>query len=89
MLIAAGGPILAVLNFVNSAATTPLALGVLTKGGRIIQVGAMGGELNLSLVGLAFKAGSSARGRQTRARLPGHRAFDTDQNLKCFYWHEF
>jgi propanol-preferring alcohol dehydrogenase len=56
MLTAAGGPILAVLNFVNSAATVPLALGVLTKGGRIIQVGVMGGELNLSPVGLVFKA---------------------------------
>ena len=47
MLIAAGGPILAVLNFVNSAATAPLALGVLTKGGRIIQVGVKDGELGL------------------------------------------
>ena len=56
ILAAAGGPVLAVLDFVNSSTTAQLALGVLAKGGKMVQVGVMGGELNLSLVGLIFKA---------------------------------
>jgi alcohol dehydrogenase, propanol-preferring len=56
VLAAVGGPVLAVLDFVNSSITAQLALGVLAKGGKMVQVGVMGGELNLSLVGLIFKA---------------------------------
>jgi propanol-preferring alcohol dehydrogenase len=56
VLAAASGPVLAVLDFVNSSTTAQLALGVLAKGGKMVQVGVMGGELNLSLVGLIFKA---------------------------------
>lgn len=56
VLAAAGGPILAMIDFVNSSTTAQLAFGLLAKGGKMVQVGVMGGELNLSLVGLIFKA---------------------------------
>lgn len=56
VLTAAGGPVLAVIDFVNGSKTAALAFGVLAKGGKMVQVGVMGGELNLSLVGLIFKA---------------------------------
>ena len=56
VLDAAGGPVLAVIDFVNGSRTAELAFGVLAKGGKMVQVGVMGGELNLSLVGLIFKA---------------------------------
>jgi propanol-preferring alcohol dehydrogenase len=41
---------------VNGSKTAALAFGVLAKGGKMVQVGVMGGELNLSLVGMIFKA---------------------------------
>jgi alcohol dehydrogenase, propanol-preferring len=53
---AAGGPVQAVLDFVNSSTTAQPALGMLAKGGKMVQVGVMGGELKPSLVGLIFKA---------------------------------
>jgi alcohol dehydrogenase/propanol-preferring alcohol dehydrogenase len=53
---AAGGPVLAVLDFVNGSATARLAMDVLAKGGKMVQVGVFGGELTLSLIGLIFRA---------------------------------
>ena len=56
VLSAAGGPVLGIIDFVNGSKTAALAFGVLAKGGKMVQVGVMGGELNLSLVGMIFKA---------------------------------
>ncbi|EXJ75359.1 uncharacterized protein A1O5_02055 [Cladophialophora psammophila CBS 110553] len=53
---AAGGPIYGILDFVNNSATALLAMNLLGKGGRMVQVGVLGGELKLSLVGMIFKA---------------------------------
>ena len=51
---AAGGPVLAVLDFVNSSETAELGLSALAKGGKLILVGYAGGELTLSLAGMMF-----------------------------------
>lgn len=56
VLSAAGGPVLAVIDFVNGSATAALAFGVLAKGGKMVQVGVMGGQLELPLIALIFKA---------------------------------
>ena len=56
ILEAAGGPVPAVLDFVNGSKTSTMAFGLLAKGGKMVCVGVMGGELNLSLVGMVFKA---------------------------------
>jgi alcohol dehydrogenase, propanol-preferring len=53
---ATGGPVLGVIDFVNNSQTAQTGYGLLDKGGRMVQVGVMGGELNLSLVGNIFKA---------------------------------
>jgi alcohol dehydrogenase/propanol-preferring alcohol dehydrogenase len=53
---AAGGPVLAVIDFVNGSATARAALDALAKGGKMVQVGVFGGELNVSLIGLIFRA---------------------------------
>lgn len=50
------GPILGTIDFVNNSTTAQMAYDVLAKGGHMVQVGIMGGELSLSLVGLIFKA---------------------------------
>lgn len=52
VLKAAGGPVLAVLDFVNGSQTSTMAYGALAKGGKMVCVGVMGGELNLSLVSM-------------------------------------
>lgn len=56
ILAATGGPVLGVIDFVNNSKTAPLSLAILDKGGKMVQVGVMGGELKVSLVGLIFKA---------------------------------
>jgi alcohol dehydrogenase, propanol-preferring len=53
---AAGGPIYGVLDFVNNKQTAELAFGSLGKGGKMVPVGIAGGEINLSLVMLLFRA---------------------------------
>jgi propanol-preferring alcohol dehydrogenase len=53
---AAGAPVLGTIDFVGSTQTAALTFEVLAKGGKMVQVGIMGGELNLSLVGLILKA---------------------------------
>ncbi|KPI41843.1 NAD-dependent alcohol dehydrogenase [Cyphellophora attinorum] len=56
ILEATGGPVLGVIDFVNNSQTAQTGYSLLDKGGRMVQVGVMGGELNLSLVGNIFKA---------------------------------
>ncbi|EFX06291.1 alcohol dehydrogenase [Grosmannia clavigera kw1407] len=55
ILAATGGPVLAVIDFVNSSATAALVNGLVAKGAKWVQVGVMGGSLELSLVGNIFK----------------------------------
>ncbi|KAK5113353.1 hypothetical protein LTR62_003452 [Meristemomyces frigidus] len=52
----AARPILGTIDFVNNSSTAQLAYDILTKGGHMVQVGIMGGELSLSLVAFIFKA---------------------------------
>lgn len=53
---AAGGPVAAVIDFVNISSTAQSAMDVLMKGGKLILVGVSGGELTLSLAGMVFRA---------------------------------
>ena len=53
---AAGGPVPAVIDFVNSSATARAGFDALGKGGRLILVGVSGGEITLSLAGMVFRA---------------------------------
>lgn len=52
----AGGPVPAVIDFVNSSATAAAGLAALGKGGRLILVGVAGGEVTLSLAGMVFRS---------------------------------
>ena len=47
---AAGGPVPAVIDLVNSSSTVKVALGVLARGGRTVQVGMFGGRLDMPLM---------------------------------------
>jgi alcohol dehydrogenase/propanol-preferring alcohol dehydrogenase len=47
---AAGGPVPAVLDLVNASSTVKVALGVLARGGRTVQVGMFGGRLDMPLM---------------------------------------
>jgi alcohol dehydrogenase, propanol-preferring len=49
---AAGGPVLACIDFVNNPKTGPVAMGILGKGGKWIFVGVMGGSMEIPI----FKA---------------------------------
>ncbi|MFC3124619.1 alcohol dehydrogenase [Pseudoroseomonas globiformis] len=53
---ACGGPVEAVIDLVNGTATARFAFDALVKGGKLIQVGLFGGELNLPLPLMATKA---------------------------------
>ncbi|CAN5419225.1 alcohol dehydrogenase [soil metagenome] len=53
---AAGGPVAAVIDFVNISSTAQSAIDVLMKGGKLILVGVSGGELTMSLAGMVFRA---------------------------------
>jgi alcohol dehydrogenase, propanol-preferring len=55
ILQATNGPVLAVIDFVNSSSTARLVNGLVAKGARWVQVGVMGGSIELSLVGNIFK----------------------------------
>ncbi len=57
-VIAATGPVAAVIDFVGSDATAGLGLSVLPKGGRLVLVGIGGGQLTLSVAGTIFRAHS-------------------------------
>jgi alcohol dehydrogenase/propanol-preferring alcohol dehydrogenase len=53
---AAGGPVLAVVDLVNGTATARFAFDALRKGGKLIQVGLFGGELNVPLPLMPIRA---------------------------------
>jgi alcohol dehydrogenase/propanol-preferring alcohol dehydrogenase len=53
---AAGGPVLAVIDLVNGTATARFAFDALRKGGKLIQVGLFGGELNVPLPLMPIRA---------------------------------
>ena len=53
---ACGGPPMAIIDLVNGTATARLAFATLGKGGKLIQVGLFGGELNLPLPLMAMRA---------------------------------
>ena len=55
VLDAAGGPVKAVLDFVNASSTAQTGLDCLAKGGKLILIGIAGGELVISLAGMVFK----------------------------------
>lgn len=53
---AAGGKVLAAIDFVNVTATAQLALSVLGKAGQLVLVGVGGGQIPISLAGMVFQA---------------------------------
>ena len=55
ILAATNGPVIAVIDFVNSAGTASMVNGLVAKGAKWVQVGVMGGSIELSLVGNIFK----------------------------------
>jgi propanol-preferring alcohol dehydrogenase len=55
ILAATNGPVIAVIDFVNSSSTAKLVNGLIGKGAKWVQVGVMGGSIDLSLVGNIFK----------------------------------
>ncbi|MFA5608245.1 MAG: alcohol dehydrogenase [Leucobacter sp.] len=55
ILATTGGPVGAVIDFVNNSATAPAAFGVLRKGGTMIQVGLFGGEFVIPTALLTLK----------------------------------
>ena len=55
---AAGGPVAAAIDFVNTSRTARTGLDALAKGGRLVLVGVAGGEITLSLATMIFRAQS-------------------------------
>jgi alcohol dehydrogenase/propanol-preferring alcohol dehydrogenase len=55
ILAATGGPVIAVIDFVNSSSTAAMVSGLVAKGSKWVQVGVMGGSLEISLVANIFK----------------------------------
>lgn len=55
ILKATNGPVIAVIDFVNNSITARLVNGLVAKGAKWVQVGVMGGSIELSLVGNIFK----------------------------------
>jgi propanol-preferring alcohol dehydrogenase len=55
---AAGGPVAAAIDFVNTSQTARTGLDALAKGGRLVLVGVAGGEITLSLATMIFRAQS-------------------------------
>lgn len=55
LLEATGGPVGAVVDFVNNGPTASLAFDVLAKGGHMVQVGLFGGEITIPTALLALK----------------------------------
>lgn len=56
ILEAAGGPVMGAIDFVNASGTARAAFDALDKGGKLVLVGIAGGDLNLSLAGMIFRA---------------------------------
>lgn len=55
VLAATNGPVIAVIDFVNNSSTASLVNGLVAKGAKWVQVGVMGGSIELSLVANTFK----------------------------------
>ena len=55
ILGATGGPVIAVIDFVNSSSTAAMVNDVVAKGAKWVQVGIMGGSIEVSLVANIFK----------------------------------
>ena len=55
IIAATGGPVAAVIDFVNNSQTAPVAFDSLRKGGKLVQVGLFGGELTVPTVLMALK----------------------------------
>ncbi|KAF5010045.1 hypothetical protein FDECE_3763 [Fusarium decemcellulare] len=55
ILAATNGPVIAVIDFVNSAQTARMVNGLVAKGAKWVQVGVMGGSIEMSLVANIFK----------------------------------
>ena len=55
ILAATGGPVIAVIDFVNNSRTAAMVNGLIAKGAKWVQVGVMGGSIELSLVANIFK----------------------------------
>ena len=55
ILAAAGGPVRAVIDLVNGAATARFAFAALAKGGRLVQVGLFGGDFTVMLPVMAMR----------------------------------
>ncbi|MGI4795570.1 MAG: alcohol dehydrogenase [Janthinobacterium lividum] len=55
---AAGGPVPAAIDFVNTSETARTGFDALAKGGRLVLVGVAGGEITLSLATMIFRAQS-------------------------------
>jgi alcohol dehydrogenase/propanol-preferring alcohol dehydrogenase len=56
ILAAAGGPVKAVIDFVNVSQTARFGFDALVKGGKLVLIGVAGGEITLSLAGMVFRA---------------------------------
>jgi alcohol dehydrogenase, propanol-preferring len=56
LLAATGGTVSFILDCVNDSGTVAFAWSILAKGGRMVQVGLMGGEFKLSLVALVARS---------------------------------
>ncbi|OQU97188.1 hypothetical protein CLAIMM_03162 [Cladophialophora immunda] len=55
ILAATNGPVIAVIDFVNNSTTASLVNSLIAKGAKWVQVGVMGGSIELSLVANIFK----------------------------------
>ncbi|KAI0151080.1 alcohol dehydrogenase [Pestalotiopsis sp. NC0098] len=55
ILAATNGPVIAVIDFVNSSSTAAMVSRLVAKGAKWVQVGVMGGSIELSLVMNIFK----------------------------------
>ncbi len=55
IMVAAGGPVRAIIDLVNGTATARFSMGALTKGGRLVQVGLFGGDMTLMLPVMAMR----------------------------------
>ena len=55
ILDATGGPVRAVIDFVNASSTSQVGLECLAKDGKLVLIGVAGGELVISLAGMIFK----------------------------------
>jgi alcohol dehydrogenase/propanol-preferring alcohol dehydrogenase len=55
ILAVTNGPVIAVIDFVNSSGTARLVNSIVAKGAKWVQVGVMGGSIEMSLVANIFK----------------------------------